>query len=299
MEKKGGVLVKKNIKYKKGKSLFIAIISLILLLIIFLSLENTVGSLIIAKQTEQSNIKKMENTGEDYYISKISTNSDMAYLSDLEYDKENSKVEWGSITLDSNLETQYNNGLITLIVDGKKTHFLKGVSAHATSTLIYDISGKNYDFFSAYVGVDESRTTNGNGVKFEIYTSTDKQDWKLEAESKILKGDSEAENITVNIKDAKYLKLYCSNNGNNASDHAVYANAKLYKNGYVERKAENVDFIKTVEQYDEILKDKSLSEQIENNELTLLQRNFVSNVGYDLLQAIVNQDADYEAAVRW
>ena len=102
---------------KITKILFIAIISLILLSIIFLSLGNTVKNLNIAKQVEP---KKME---ENYYISKISNNEDMCYLSDIKYDEENSKVEWGSITLDSNLENQYNNGLITLIVNQKKTHF--------------------------------------------------------------------------------------------------------------------------------------------------------------------------------
>ena len=120
-------------KNKITKILFIAIISLILLSIIFLSLGNTVKNLNIAKQVEP---KKME---ENYYISKISNNEDMCYLSDIKYDEENSKVEWGSITLDSNLENQYNNGLITLIVNQKKTHFLKGISAHATSTLIMTI----------------------------------------------------------------------------------------------------------------------------------------------------------------
>ena len=283
-------------KNMKNKLLFIVIISLILLPIIFLSLQNNVKILNIAQQVQP---KKMEGSDDNYYTSKVTNNEDIYYLSDIKYDEKESKVEWGSITLDSNLETQYNSGLITLLLDGKKTHFLKGISAHATSTLIYDISGYNYDYFSAFVGVDESRGTNGNGVKFSVYTSNDKEHWDLKAESQVLKGTDNAESITVELEGAHYLKLYCHNNGNNASDHAVYANAKLYKEGFVEEKAQDVDFIKTVEQYDEELKNLSLENQIDEYEQTLLQRNLVNNIGYNLLQAIVNQNKDYEIAVKW
>ena len=288
--------MKKNITHKKVTLLIIAIISIILLLSLFISLKNTAKSLRVAKQSQP---KKLE---EVYYLSKNNEAQDMCkYLSDIEYVKDQSSVEWGSITLDSNLENQYNNGLITLIVKGKKTHFLKGVSAHATSTLIYDITDYDYDYFSAYVGVDESRTTNGNGVKFEIYTSEDGKTWNLKSDidKKVLKGTDEAVLVTIDIKDANYIKLYCNNNGNNASDHSVYADAKLYKEGYEENQAQNVDFIKTIAQYDEILKNASLEQQINEKELTLLQRTFVNNVGYSLLQAIVNQNEDYMEAVKW
>jgi len=70
------------------------------------------------------------------------------YLSDIPYIKEQSHVGWGSLTLDANLESQYNNGLISLIVDGNQKLFFKGISAHATSTVVYDLTGYNYDYFS-------------------------------------------------------------------------------------------------------------------------------------------------------
>ncbi len=308
MYRKGGVLVKKNMKNKKTKLLCIVVICFILLLIVFLSPNNIVEKIGVVEQSEP---KKMEGT---YYI--LEDSEMCSYLSDIEYDKAQSSVQWGSITLDSNLETQYNNGLITLNIDGTKTYFLKGVSAHATSTMIYDISGYNYDYFSSYIGVDESRGKNGNGVVFSIYTKTGEEDWVLKQKSTVLKGDSNAMPITVDIKGADYLKLYCDNNGNNASDHAVYANAKLYKDGYVEKEPEKVEFIKTVAEYDDTLKaeydevlnaqydneaqkNQALQQKIQENELTLLQRNFVNNVGYDLLQAIVNQNEDYKTAVQW
>ncbi len=285
---------------KKEKLLFIVITSLILLSILFLPFKNTVESLGLLEVNEP---EKMEETEGKYYISKNSEVEGMCkYLSDIEYDRAKSSVGWGSITLDSNLETQYNHGLITLLLNGEKTYFLKGISAHATSTLIYDISEESYDYFSAFVGVDESRGNNGNGVKFAIYTSKDGNEWELKSnvDSKVLKGNSNAEFVEVALGDAKFLKLEADQYGSNSSDHSVYANAKLYKSGYEEKRAEDVDFIKTVEEYDKDLKDKTLDEQLtEQNELILLKRTFVNNVGYNLLQAIVNQDEDYKDAVEW
>ncbi len=225
------------------------------------------------------------------------------YLSDIKYDTTQSKVGWGSITLDSNLETQHNYGLITLLLGNEKTYFLKGISAHADSTLVYDISEYDYDYFSTYVGVDASRENNGNGVKFKIYTSKDGQNWDLETdvENKVFKGNTPAELVTIELEEGvTHLKLEADKYGNNSSDHSVYANAKLYKTGYQEIEAKDVDFIKPVEEYDNMLKGKDLIQSLsEEDEKILLQRTFVNNVGYKLLQAIVNQDKDYETAVKW
>ena len=232
------------------------------------------------------------------------TNNDCVYLSDIEYDKENSKVGWGSITPDSNLETQYNHGLITLIVDGKPKYFLKGMSAHATSTLIYDISKYQYKYFSTYIGVDESRKDYGNGVKFKISTSANGKDWEDktddEIKNSVFKGNTEAKLVKIELGNAKFIKLEALENGNNSSDHSVYANAKLYNDGYVEPDSKPVEFIKTVEEYDNLLRAANLSTNMsEDTEKILLQRTFVNNVGYDLLLAIVNQNEDYRTAVSW
>ncbi len=246
-------------------------------------------------QNPQSNEAGQSSTSGEMY----------KYLSDIPYDTKQSKVGWGSLTLDSNLETQHNYGLITLVVKNKKTYFLKGISAHADSTIVYDISGdefSQFDHFSTYVGVDASRGDLGNGVKFKIYTSMDGTEWTLKTSNtpKALRGIDEAEYIDIKLEGAKFLKLEADSCGSNASDHSVYANAKLYKTGYEEKKAEPVEFIKTIDQYDKELKDKDLINNLtEEDEKILLQRTFVNSVGYDLLQAIVNQEEDYKVAVKW
>ena len=290
--------MKNKLKIKTENIFNKVVASSILFFILFFSIKVCAQYLNISQKAETTTLKEKEGK---YLAANVS--DDMCkYLSDIEYIKEDSKVGWGSITLDSNLETKYNHGLITLLIDGEKTYFLKGISAHANSTLVYDIEkAGSFDKFSTYVGVDESRGSQGNGVKFKIYTSNDKENWTLKTSENpnALKGDKNAEKLTIDVTGAKYLKLECDCIGSNSSDHAVYANPILYKNGYEESTMENADFIKTVEEYDNELKDKTLEQQINDYEQTLLQRTFVNSVGYDLLQAIVKQDEQYKETVKW
>lgn len=226
------------------------------------------------------------------------SNEECRYLSDIPY--ESATVGWGSVTIDQNLDTKYNNGLITLLMeDGTQRSFKRGVAAHAESTLIYNIGSYNLDYFTAYIGVDASRGGSGTGVKFSIYTSVDGENWDLKTQVSppVMKGNTKAQFVNIDIKGAKYLKLYANSNGNIDSDHAVYADAKLIKEGYVFEEKE-IDFIKTVEKYDEIIKTHYGEELTGEYELTLLQRDFVKKVGYDYLTLIAQSD-EYEETLRW
>ncbi len=227
---------------------------------------------------------------------------DFVYLSDIPYDKNNSSVGWGQVTLDKNLDTKYNKGLITLIIDGKPKSFLKGIAAHATSTVVYDINGLGYDYFSTYYGVDASRGSTGNGVKFSIYTSTDGVNWDLETlvSPPVKKGNTEAEFIKINVSNKNYIKLYANSNGNLDGDHAVYGNAKLYKEGYDEEASEApYNFIKTLEEYDNILANSSYDDLLTSKEMTLLQRKFVKSLEYDMLQAMAHLSEENKEAIEW
>ena len=125
--------MKKNLKINK---LYKLVVSLILFLILFYSIIDIAKYLNISEKYEKTTLKEKETK----YLSENIVSNDMCiYLSDIDYIKEQSSAGWGSITLDSNLETKYNHGLITLLIDDVKTYFLKGISAHATSTLVYDI----------------------------------------------------------------------------------------------------------------------------------------------------------------
>ena len=56
---------------------------------------------------------------------------------------------------------------------------MKGILAHANATVAYDLSGYNYDYLTAYLGIDASVGSAGNGVRFEVHTSDDGKTWTL------------------------------------------------------------------------------------------------------------------------
>jgi len=114
---------------------------------------------------------------------------------------------------------------IKLIVDGKVVEFKKGMAAHATSTLVYDVSKykKEYSRLVTYAGLDQSK----GGAKFSVYTLVNGTDWTLVDEVGLLKSNQECAYIDINIENANYIKLYAHDNGSNGYDHAVYGDAKL------------------------------------------------------------------------
>lgn len=204
-------------------------------------------------------------------ISNLSNEEEMIYLSDIPY--QSGKTSWGEIMMNKTA----SNTLISMYINGNLVDFKKGIWAHATSTLIYDLTEYDYDYFFTYYGVCTTSGNKGNGVKFYIYTSVDGNDWTLqtEEEPEALMSSNNAKSIKIDIRGIKYIKLYANDNGANGNDHAVYADTKLFKEGY----SDNVT--KTIEEYDELIKSEyNNSETIDDNlELLLLQREFVNNAG--------------------
>jgi len=223
------------------------------------------------------------------YNSKAS--DDVVYLSDIPYMK--AQIGWKTIGLD---KTNDNANLV-MRIDNSSVVVKKGIWAHATSTVEYDISAyKDYTYFTTYYGLNTSAGSNGNGVKFYIYTSKDGKEWTLRTEENptALKGTNNAVRVKIDIRDANYIRLYAHDNGSNASDHAVWGDAKLVKEGY----SDNV--MKPVEEFDEIIKANYQSGPIpEELRLVLLQRNFIKNVGQYQLRSFLEADSKNYETLNW
>ena len=221
---------------------------------------------------------------------------EQVYLSDIEYDKNRSSVGYGSIMKDTNIE----GGKIKLKVDGEAIEFDKGLGAHATSTIVYDISQykDTYTRFVSYLGIDASKGDNGDGVLFKIYTSDNGQDWNLVKDTGILKGDKESTYIDIDLNGAKYIKLYAYDNGNNSYDHAVYGDAKLVKSDYTLSNT-TIPNLYPVSYYDEILSKKTIEENMKNNQMLILRRAFVNRVGYESIQRLSNKGQKYMDGIKY
>lgn len=221
------------------------------------------------------------------------------YISDMDYITDNnwSYAGWGNIMKDKNIE----GGSISLLIDGSRVYFRKGMGAHATSQLTYDISSYSdvYTRFVAKMGVDAER--NGNGeVWFRISVSEDGTDWKELYKSEAVTSSQNAIEVDLDIKDYRYLRLYSDSNGTNEADHSVYADARVVKTDY-DISSELTQDIKPVAYYDEQLSGNSAEENYSNHLHTVLKREFVNRMGYWTLQNAIKDDTDggIREAVEW
>ncbi len=229
---------------------------------------------------EVSNILNLNNN---------EVNSDFVYLSDIDYIESQSKSGWGSLLKDKTS----NNTKISVKVEGAVYSYDKGMWAHASSVLVYDISDYDYDYFTGLLGLNTTSTA-GNGVTFRIYTSMDGETWDLQKEFAKLPKEN-AEMVKIDIKDKNFLKLEAYDNKGNGQDHSVYADAKLIKAEY----GASLDQI-DLEKYDE--KIKSFGEIDFNNkeqELTILQRNLIKNVGTYAIKKFIGEGQENKETFEW
>lgn len=225
--------------------------------------------------------------------------SEMVFLSDISYEKDMSYIENGnSFHFDQNGSSKD----LTLLYNGEVKKFYKGISAWATSNLVYDLGDYSYDKFTAYIGVDASQTNDyfNDGAVITIYTSNDGENWTVAYKSGTKKGYTNADYVEVPLAGVKYLRLYAYCNGSSWwcpwYDDVLYADAKLMKDGYVEDTTPSAA-IHTPEWYDDFLKNNDSN--TENYELYLLQRELVKNAGYDTVQFMLKYSKKSSTAIEW
>jgi len=238
-----------------------------LILCISLILIAVLGDVKVEKESFSIN----EKTYYTAHTTSEQEESEVTYLSDLNAIQ--ASTSYGQIVKD---KTQ-SGSKITVKVEGSNYTFEKGIFAHATSTLVYDL-GENhdYDWFVTYVGLNAT-SSGGNGVKYYVYTAGEDKNYTLRTEEGGILQTAGANSrfVQVNVKGVRYLKLYAHDNGSNGMDHSVYADAKLVKGTPKE------NTIKTTKMYDELIKTKYQDASLDNEELelALLQRNLIDNVG--------------------
>lgn len=220
------------------------------------------------------------------------------YLSDMEYITTNrwSYAGYGSIMKDKNI----NGEKISLIIDGSKIIFNKGIGAHASSQLTYDISeySDEYTRFVAKLGIDSSQNGKGD-VWFRISVSNDGTEWKELYKSEPITSNQSAYAVDIDISNYKYLRLYADQNGGNGNDHSVFGDARLVKRDY-DLNSELYQGVHRLEYYDEILSKNNVDYNYENNLKLVLEREFVSRVGFWAIQdAISKGGEDIVNVINW
>ena len=222
------------------------------------------------------------------------TDIGFCYLSDIPYDASKSKSGWKELKMDK----AGDDSLISVKIEGAYYSFEKGIWAHASSVVVYDLRNYDYDYFTAYMGLNKTASSSSNGVIFRIYTSADGTNWNIKhnAESAVCKPGDNATHVKIDIRTEKFLKLEADANGGNGSDHSVYADAKLIKQGYNEPGEE---LVPSIEELDTKIKEfVDSNANIETNseyKLTLLKRELISRVGpYALRRFYTTSDVNKE-----
>lgn len=149
------------------------------------------------------------------------------YASDIKW--VSASTQWGTIHKDASL----TGGILSAVENGEKVTYAKGLGTHAYSEIVYDLSGKNYGFFTSKVAINADTANNISSVSFQVYV-----DGVLAQQTPIMrKGD--VNEIKVNITGAKKIKLVVTDGGNgNGNDHANWLDAKFqYAQGQIDRTA--------------------------------------------------------------
>ncbi|RDY26734.1 DUF5011 domain-containing protein [Romboutsia weinsteinii] len=144
---------------------------------------------------------------------------DFKYLTD--YDWKSANQSHGSTRKDSAASA---NALRLTKEDGTVATYERGIGAHSNATIVYDLSDKEYDFFSAYVGVDRAMHGTVGSVQFEVYVDNQKA-----FDSGVMNSRDAQKYVEVSIAGAKELKLVVKDGGNGiGSDHASFGDTKLH-----------------------------------------------------------------------
>lgn len=108
--------------------------------------------------------------------------------------------------------------------NSREVAYARGIGAHSNSTIVYDLSDKNMDYFTSFVGVDRQMYNSIGTVTFEVYVDGEKK-----FDSGLMNAKDVQKFIEVDINGANELKLVVTDGGNgNGSDHATWGDAKLH-----------------------------------------------------------------------
>lgn len=249
--------------------------------------------LVIMFQVSASNISyainNISNTNEEI---KENKENEYYYLSDLNYITENrwSYAGYGELMKDKNT----NGGTISLLIDGTRVYYNKGLGAHASSLITYDISqySNTYTRLVAKLGIDSAQSGKGN-VWFRITVSNDGTEWKEIYKSESITSADNAIEVDLDIENYKYLRLWADKNGGDANDHAVYADARIVKKDF-DISSELYQGLQKISYYDEIISNETLDNNYEKNFDLVLKREFVNRIGYWTIQNAIKYDESGE-----
>ena len=212
---------------------------------------------------------------------------DFRYLSDLEW--KSATKGWGTIGKD----IAVGGGKLKLTgEDNKEVVYDKGIGTHAHSEIVYDLTDKNVNMFSAFVGVDRAMYNSPASIEFQVYV-----DGKKEYESGVMHSKDAQKFVEVDLAGAKVLKLVATVGGDtNGSDHANWADAKLY---FVNTdRIDTTDLDKAIEDAKKVNKDDYTEESVKTLEDKLAKAEAVAKEENPSQEAIDTATSELQESIK-
>ncbi len=158
---------------------------------------------------------------------------EVIYLSDLAYDADKTycgNASENQIQYDKSTGNKVNNVItpvdITLLQeDGTVRTFERGIGAHATSDIYFDIEGMAVDTFSTYFGIDQEVGKGESSVRFAFYK--DAEEIAYDGQDSEMLEDTPMKEISFSVQGAKELRLFADAGTHEWSDHVSYGDAKF------------------------------------------------------------------------
>lgn len=174
----------------------------------------------------QVQVEKLNGEVETYRIYLLQT-EDSDYLSDLP----NSLIVENTLYGMTKDVAQGGLKLALTAADGASAiYYTKGIGTHAktgtTSRIVYNIEGRGYDRFSAYVGISYLKNDSRSTVNFKVYVD---DETTPRFESGKMGYRDPAIYCNVDISGAKKLILVADACGDQSADHGCWCDAKFLK----------------------------------------------------------------------
>ena len=272
---------------KKYSYLLIGIVSIALLM-----------GILYPRNAYKEKVNKIEATRLAAFTS---LTNDYLFLSDLNYITENRWSYNGWSGHEIQKDKNQDGGALSLIINGEKRLFAKGIGVHAKGQVTFDISEYSAQFprFVAKLGVDAARGNNGS-IWFRITASKDGITWnKLIDRTDILTGVSEAVQVDLDVTGYKYLCIYVDPNGSNAADHGTIADARLVTEDFQLSDNGNYNKIQKLDYYDKVLNANNSDYNYNNNYRMILERELVKKIGYWNIQYLTDLDSRISETLDW
>lgn len=265
---------------------------LLLILAVFMTVFMLSGIVLstsaLSENGQENETSLMANEGEE--------KSD-TYLSDLS----NSYLVSGYLPNGVVKDKTSSGGFLSIKMDGYSTYFLKGLFTPTEKRFIYNISDLDYRYFSSFIGVQSNTSASGKAVFGIDLSNSATGGWVTKYSSEDMTSNDSAKSILIDLQGYSYMRVRADfASGSRIVANAVWADAKFTDNA-------NQEFhylIKSLNQYDQLLKNEYADADLSNKEyeLALLQRNYISKfgtMGHVTLHNYILSSENNAAAFNW